>query len=239
MMQEFYNKALVVFLCLLAASMLMGYVCVNRTYLHLQLVPAGKSEFHWQSEVDSDVREGGSSAIKINDNQFSLSFEFNITQKAQYPFVTTSLVFTDPGGKASLVDLSQYDTISFSAKCSPSNTLTLSVLTFDEKVSVPGDYLTYRASFAFFSCNETWAAVELDLTRLETPQWWFDMFKLDLSKQAYALDRVSKISFSSTFQSPPEVVSNVQLDEIALKGRDWRYMYLLGGLMVGIWRVDR
>jgi AraC-like DNA-binding protein len=235
MMQEFYNKALVVFLCLLTASILVGYICINRTYLYLQLVPSDESELHWQSEVDSDVRDGGSSSVKINDDQFSLSFEFNITKKAQYPFVTTSLAFTDPDGKADLVDLSRYDSISFSAKCSPSNTLMLSVLTFDEKVSVLRDYLTYRAPSAFFSCNDTWASVELDLTRLETPQWWFDLFKLDLSRQAYTLDRVPKISFSSTFQSPSEVISSVQLNEIALKGRDWRYMYLFGGLMLGIW----
>jgi AraC-like DNA-binding protein len=234
-MQEFYNKALVGFLCLLAVSTLVSYLCLNRTYLHLPLVPAGKSDLLWRAEPTSDANRGGLSSIKINDDQFSLNFDFTISKKAEYPFASTELVFTDPTGKPVLVDLSQYDSISFSAKCSPANTLTLIMQTFDEKVSVPGDFLTYRAPSAFFSCNQKWSRVELDLTRLETPQWWFTMFKLELSQQAYKLDKVAKIIFGTTFQSPLETASSVQLDEVTLNGRDWRYVYLLGALLLAMW----
>lgn len=234
-MQEFYNKALVGFLCLLAVSTLVSYLCLNRTYLHLPLVPAGKSDFRWRAEPVSDANRGGLSSIKINDDQYSLNFDFTISKKANYPFASAELVFIDKAGKPVLVDLSQYDSISFSAKCSPASTLTLIMMTFDEKVSVLSDFLTYRSPSAFFSCNQTWARIELDLTRLETPQWWFDMFKLELSKQAYKLDKVPKIIFGTTFQSQAEVASNVQLDEITLNGRDWRYAYFLGVLLLAIW----
>ena len=234
-MQEFYNKALVGFLGLLVVSILVSYVCLNRTYLHLALVPAGKSNLLWRAEPTSDVNRGGLSSIKINDDQFSLNFDFTISKKAQYPFASTELVFTDPAGKPVLVDLSQYDSISFSAKCSPANTLTLIMTTFDEKISVPGDFLTYRAPSAFFSCNQKWSRVELDLTRLETPQWWFTMFKLELSKQAYKLDKVAKVIVGTTFQSPLETASSVQLDEVTLNGRDWRYVYILGALLLAMW----
>jgi len=234
-MQEFYNKALMGLLCLLAVSILFGYVCINRTYLHLPLVPAGKSDLQWRLEAVSDSNRGGLSSIKINDDQFTINFEFTVSKKAQYPFASVELVFTDKAGKPVMVDLSQYSSISFSTKCSPANTFTLIMMTFDEKVSVPGDFLTYRSPSAYFSCNDKWANIELDLTRLETPQWWFEMFKLELSKQAYKLDKVPKIIIGTTFQSPAELASKVQLDEITLNGRDWRYMYLFAGFMLLIW----
>lgn len=235
-MQEFYNKAIIVLFCLLAVSALAGYVCVNRTYLHLPLLPAGKSELPWRAEANSDnIYQGGLSSVKIKDDQFSLSYDLTLSQKARYPFASAELIFIDHDGAPILVDLSQYNSISFSAKCSPANTFSLTMVTFDEKISVPGQFLTYRSPAAFFSCNEKWANIELDLTRLETPQWWFNMFKLELSKQAYKLDKVPKIIVGTTFQSPAEITSSVQLNEITLNGRDWRYMYLLGALMVGIW----
>lgn len=234
-MQEFYNKALTVFLLLLGLSALVGYTCFNRTYLHLPLIPAGKSDLHWRVEATSDVNQGGISTVKINDDQFSLNFDFTMFKKAAYPFASAELVFTDGDGAPVLVDLSQYNTISFSTKCTPANTFTLIVMTFDEKISIPGNFLTYRGPSSFFSCNDKWANIELDLTRLETPQWWFNMFKLELSKQAYKLDKVPKIVFGTTFQSPAEINSNIQLNGITLNGRDWRYMYLLGILLVMIW----
>ena len=234
-MQEFYNKALVGFLGLLTISILISYLCLNRTYLHLALVPAGESDLRWRAEHSSDANRGGLSTIKINDEQFSLNFDFTIVKKEEYPFASVELIFIDQADQPVLVDLSQYDAISFNAKCSPANTLTFFIHTFDEKFSVKGDFLTYRAPAAFFSCNENWAPIELDLTRLETPQWWLNMFKIQLSNQAYKLDKVPRVSFGSTFQSSLEIDSNVQLNEITLHGRDWRYAYILGVLMLAIW----
>lgn len=234
-MHEFYKKALISLLCLIAASLLIAYACEERTHLHLPLLPAGQASPAWWAEPTSDAERGGLSSIKINDDKFSLNFDFNILKKADYPFAGVSLVFNEPNGETAMVDLSQYDTISFSAKCSPGNTLTLGMQTFEDKVSERGKFLTYRSPSAFFSCNENWTRIELDLTRLETPQWWFDMFKLDLSKQEYKLNKVSKITFGSTFQSPYEVASQVHLNEITLNGRDWRYIYLLGAILLVIW----
>lgn len=234
-MQAFYKKALIGLVCLIAASVLIGYACIQRTYLYLPLLPAGHTTPAWWAEPTSDTDRGGLSSIKINDDKFSLNFDFTIQKKAEYPFAGVSIVFNEPTGEAAMVDLSQYDTISFSAKCSPGNTLALSVQTFDDKVSIRNNFVTYRSPSAFFSCNENWTRIELDLTRLETPQWWFEMFKLDLSKQEYALNKVSKITVGSTFQSPNEIASQVHLDDISLNGRDWRYIYLLGGIMLMLW----
>ena len=109
-MQEFYNKALMGFLLLLAVSILVSYLCLNRTYLHLPLVPVGKSDLLWRAEPTSDANRGGLSSIKINDDQFSLNFDFTISKKAEYPSASIELTFIDQAGKPAMVDLSQYDT---------------------------------------------------------------------------------------------------------------------------------
>jgi AraC-like DNA-binding protein len=234
-MRDFYNKALIGFLGLLLASCLVGYLCFDRTFLSAALLPSDTSSLPWNSAVNSDTNQGGASSIKVDDDKFSVSFDFILSHQAKYPNATVELRFKPRKGKPELIDLSRYDHVAFSAKCAPANILMFAVLIFEDKVSVASDPLTYRAPTTFFSCNENWRHIELDLTRLETPQWWFDMFKLELSKKEYKLDKVSKITFGSSFQSPFDVDAKVQLQEIILSGRDWFYLYVLGGFLLVVW----
>ncbi|MET0356773.1 MAG: helix-turn-helix domain-containing protein [Cellvibrio sp.] len=234
-MREFYNKALLALLGLLVVSALIAYACVKNSYIHLRLLPAEESGLVWHSEATSDQIRGGRSTIKINEDRSSLNFDFTISQQAEYPNAAAEILFNDENGKNVLADLSAYDTISFNAKCSPANVLTLGILTFDDKISVREDFLTYRGPATFISCKESWTRIERDLTRLETPLWWLEMFKQDLTNTSYKLDKVPKISFGSTSRSPLDVNSNVQLDEIALHGRNWNYIYLLGVLILTVW----
>lgn len=234
-MLQFYKNALLGLLCLLIISALIAYLCVRQTFLHMVLLPAGESAWIWETEPSSDAIQGGLSSVKIQDDKFSLSFDFTISEQVQYPFATVAMVFKNRAGESIHVDLSRYDTLSFSVKCSPDNIIAFAVFTVDANITKPDDLLTYKTPSTFFSCSEEWSRVELDLTRLETPQWWFSMFNLELSKQEYKLDEVPRIAFSNSFQSPREVPSEVSLDEIALHGRDWRYMYVLGGGLFILW----
>ncbi len=234
-MQEFYNKALVSFLCLLLGTGLVTYLCVDKTFVRISLLPNSETGLYWKSEAHTDIYQGGNSRLTIADDKFSLNFNFTVTPKAQYPFAAVNMLFTQKDGELTLVDLSAFDKIQFSAKCSQSNTLTFTLLTFDEQVSRPGDFLSYRAPSTFFSCNANWSVIELDLVHLETPQWWFDMFNIELSRKEYQLKEVAKISFGSSFQSPVETDSNVQLSEITLIGHNWFYLYLLIGVLLLSW----
>src|SRR5690606_33013381 len=51
----------------------------------------------------------------------------------------------------------------------------------------------------------------------------------------YQLDKVAKIQFGSTFQSPREAASRIQLNALQLNGHDWRYLYLLGAFLFVSW----
>jgi len=234
-MRDFYNKALIGLLSLLLASCLVGYLCFERTFLRVVLSPANAGDLPWHSELNNDVEQGGASSIKLEDDKFSLAFEFQLSHQAHYPSVSASMVFQDAAGKPALIDLSRYDHLSFSAKCLPANTLSFFLLTFEDKVSVANNALTYRGPTSFFSCNKNWSPVDIDLTRLETPQWWLDMFKLQLSARDYKIDKVARLSFASSFQSPFDINSKVQLQEVVLTGRDWLYMYGFGGFLLVVW----
>ncbi|WP_323814727.1 helix-turn-helix domain-containing protein [Cellvibrio sp. NN19] len=233
-MQEFYNKALVSFLGLILASALISYLYVDKTFLRVSLLPNTDKQLQWHSEPHTDVYEQGSSSLNLTDDIFSLSFNFTVRPQAQYPFAAVNMVFGNPDA-STFIDLSAFDKIAFSAKCSRANTLTFTMITFDEQVSKLDDFLSYRSPATFFACAPEWQAVELDLTRLETPQWWFDMFKVDLSKKEYKLDKVAKLNFGSSSRSPRDVDTHVQISEITLIGHNWFYLYLLGVALFILW----
>jgi AraC-like DNA-binding protein len=234
-MQEFYKNSLIGLLVVIAASLLVGYVCIDSTYLRLSLLPAASGAPASHLESISDAVQGGHSSINLLKDKGSFSFDYTMLKKVDYPFVTATLVFNDKAGKNMLLDLTRYSAIAFNTQCTPSNVLSLSMMTFDDKISVPGELMTYRNPAAYFSCEEHQSRVQLDLTRLETPQWWVDKFKLSLSGQAYKLDKVSRISINTTFQSSYGTPSRVQLTDITLLGRDWRYLYVLAGFLLIAW----
>jgi len=234
-MQSFYNKALAGLLGLVVVSVLIGYGCFRATHTRLPLVPAVDSGLKWEGGTFDDNSQGGHSTIRLQDAGATLSFAYTLKPGAGYSFAKAQIMFRDRDGKDSLVDLSRYSTISFDVKCAPANTLAFGMLLFQDNVSKLGRYETYRYPYGYFFCNEHGGHVELDLARLRTDQWWFDAYKLNLSRQEHTWDKVAEISFGSTFQSPHERESNVQLTNVALAGRDMRFMYLFAAFILIAW----
>jgi hypothetical protein len=195
-MQNFYKKALFALILLLVADALIACVCVYQSYPSATLMPSGSGGLYWRPVTTTVGTEGGSAAIRIIESgQRSLRFDFRLTRPAPYSFASAEMLFEDGEGNAATVDLSRFDTITFTAKCKPMNSLIFTLPTFDATVSKPGDYLTYPAPLTFFSCNEQGVLVSLDLTRLTIPQWWFERMHLDLSHQSYQLNQVAKFVF--------------------------------------------
>ncbi|CAN7490370.1 helix-turn-helix domain-containing protein [Duganella sp. LjRoot269] len=229
-MHEFYKKAFRGCFCLLAASLALAYICLRQSYLQVSLFPVQDSPLPWQAQSSWNV----GATFHIHEAQQRLRYDFNLSKTVEHPFVAAELSFLDRKGKPVHVDLSRYSSIALRVKCAPANTLSLSLITF-EGVSKSADYLNYRALSTYFSCHEQESRVEIDLTRLETPQWWFQMVNLDLSRHAYKLDKVPKITIGSSLQSPIGVLSNVEVSELELEGRDRRYLLLLGVLLSVAW----
>ncbi|MBW8896854.1 MAG: AraC family transcriptional regulator, partial [Massilia sp.] len=129
------------------------------------------------------------------------------------------------------MDMSKYDTISFVARCAPANSLSFMISTFEERTSQSGRYLTYPPAATYFSCNDTGVPVTLDLTRLTIPEWWLESMHRDVSHQEYALDRVERMVFGTTGQSPHGVPARVEISKLTLRGRDYRYLSWLAGIV--------
>jgi AraC-like DNA-binding protein len=164
-----------------------------------------------------------------------LSFDLNLPAGGPDPNVSADLLARDGKDRPALADLSKYSTVSFVAKCKPANSLVFVASIYDEHVSQAGSYLTYPPATTYFSCNEQGVPVTLDLTRLTIPQWWFETLHRDLSRQDYTLDRVERLVFGATTQSPRGVPAHVEISWITLRGRDYRYLGWLAGLVAAGW----
>jgi AraC-like DNA-binding protein len=237
-MQNFYKKTLFALILLLVADALAAFVCVYLSYPSAELMPPGRGGVQWRVVTTTDAKEGGTSTIRVLDaGQRSLRFDFRLTTATAYPFASAELLLEDGNGNATPADLSRYSTITFVARCTPANSLLFAMSTFDKRISKPGDFLTYPSPVTFFSCNEQGIPVSLDLTRLTIPQWWYDALRLDLSHQSYQLDQVAKFAFGVSQHSPRNLDSHVEISQLALHGRDYRYLGALAAILAGGWSV--
>ena len=232
-MQEFYKKALLALIFLVVADSLFGVFFIQRSYRTLSLLPAQKTGAPWHYDSYTDVSTGGSSTIRIDAaDRNKLRFDYTLTNVAAYPYVSAYLLMGDGKKGLELADWSKYSTVTFLAKCSPANTMVLSLATFDEKVSKLGDLRTYKSPVTYFPCNEAGVPVTLELTRLPIQEWWLESMKLDLSDQGYTLNKLTMIAFGTSPNSQRNLDSHVEISALMLHGREYGYIAALAIILV-------
>jgi AraC-like DNA-binding protein len=235
-MQEFFKKALLALIGLVVVDALLALFLVYQSYLSVSLLVADKQQAGWHYTTNVDTEIGGTSTVRIADRQRKqLRFDFRLTDVGKYPFASAGMVLQDARGRPALVDWTKYTDITFLARCAPANSMIFAISTFDEAISKAGDFLTYRPPGTYFSCNDRGVPVSLDLTRLAIPDWWFYSAKLDLSHQGYELNKVSRFVFGTSSQSPHNVDSYLDISELTLHGRDYRYIVVLVLLLLASW----
>ena len=231
-MQEFYKKALLALIFLLVVDALLAVLFVYRAFPKQTLSRVHKDESGWHSGTYSDAV----SSVRLHDtSRDRLRFDFKLKDVDAHPFAAGDLKLYDGKGRQIHEDWSKFGTISFVAKCSLATSMAFEVSTFDEKFSEPGKYGTYRPPRTYFSCNEQGMPVTLDLARLLIPEWWFPTMKQDLGGQGYKLDRVGKIMFGTTAATPRNVDVYIEISELTLHGRDYRYLAALVVIILGGW----
>jgi AraC-like DNA-binding protein len=241
-MQYFYKKALVAFVLLLVADVLIACFCIYRSYPATTLAPMDHGEVRWRLAPVADSSYGGASTVRIKEaTPGSLSFQFRISEAIAHPWASAALWFDGADGKPAVVDFSQYSTVTFIAKCKPANSLILYITTVNGSAGTPGARLTYTPVTTYFSCNEKGTAVSLDLTRLAIPDWWYEAEGVDIVRRSYKLDQVARWEFGASAYSPRERDSDVEISDLTLHGRDDRYLVALAAILVigwgafGIW----
>lgn len=231
-MHQFYKKALVALIFLVIADALLACLFIYLSYPTFSPIPAQRDGALWHYRTYTDVVTGGSSSVRLHDqSRERLRFDFHLTGKAEYPFISAELMFDDAKGRQAHLDWSKYSTITFVARCEPANAMVMVISTFDEKISKPGNLDTYRSPGTYFPCNKQGLPVTLDLARLTMPDWWFDQMKLDLSDRGYTLDHVAKIVFGTGPKSPRDVDSYLEITDVTLHGRDYRYIAALAAIV--------
>jgi AraC-like DNA-binding protein len=235
-MQEFYKKALLALIFLLVVDALLAVFFVYRTFPTQTLLPANKDRSRWHFGTYSDVVTGGVSSVHLRDTSPDrLRFDFKLKDVAAYPFAAGDLALQDDKGRQIHEDWSKFRTISFVAKCSLATAMSFEVSAFDEKFSEPGKFETYLPPRTYFSCNEQGMPVTLDLARLLVPEWWYASMRQDLARQGYKLDKVGKIMFGTSAATPRNVDVYIEISELTLHGRDYRYLAALVVIILGGW----
>jgi AraC-like DNA-binding protein len=225
----------VIFAIFFLLTLLLMYFSLMKTYVDHALLPSQNSVFPWVVSVMTDQDVGGASTITIKNDASRLDYAFWIAKKAQNPYVTLALSFAADTEEKTFVDLSKYSQLSFNVRCSPQNVLTLVVNTFDNRVANSSSPAAYPIPSRYFSCNETFERISIDLRDLEIPDWWLHSMRKDLSNRDYSLGNVMGLAFAISPQSPMETQSRVVIDDLVLHGRDWHLLYLVTGLVLLVW----
>jgi len=236
-MQEFHRRALYAFALVLLADLLLAAVLVERSDLSQPLLSSqgdGDGAVHWRKGLTSIPWDPH--VIRVDEAaRDRLRFDLNLPGDGSDPIVSADLLAVDAQGRPALAEWARYGTLSFVAKCSPANSLAFIASIHDEHLSQSGNFLTYPPATTYFSCNEQGVPVSLDLTRLTIPEWWFKAPQRDLAHQAYRLDRVARLVFGTTWQSPRGRPAHVEIDKLTLRGRDGRYIGWLAAIVAAGW----
>ena len=235
-MQHFYRKALGAFVLLLAADALVALYCIDRSAPSVSLVPRDRQAPRWHADAITDAPYGGASTVRIRDAaRQALRFDFRLSAAIAHPWAWAALQFDGADGTPAGADLSAYSTLTFVARCAPANALLLNVTVIDRRGAAPDGKPAYLPAMTFFSCNENGMPVSLDLTRLAIPDWWYDAAHVDIARRSYALERVVKLEFGASQFSPRELDSQVEIGDLALHGRDDRYLVALAVFLALGW----
>jgi AraC-like DNA-binding protein len=231
-MHALYSKALVRLFLLLAVCIIVGYLCVSRSYHRESLFE--HEDISWQLRNWNNSSDD-TTMLNAKVDAARLVMEFALSGKAPYPNAATGLYFTDRQGKPTFLDWSRFDKISFEARCFPANTIRIAIATFDDKLSKPGDLLTYRVPAAFINCNQDGGRTVLDLDHLTVPEWWLGMHKLAPSDMGYSLAKVAQLEVGTSNKSQVATPSRVEIAQIELHERKYGYLYFLAAFLVLAW----
>ena len=230
-MHALYSKAILRLVLLLGMSILIGYLCVSRSYHRVALFE--QEDFSWQLRTHST--NDATTNLNARVDAARLIMEFVLSGSNPHSYVSSALFFRDSKGKPALFDWSGFDKISFEARCFPAGTIRIGLNTFDDKLSKPDQLQTYRAPSTFVNCNQDGAIAEVDLTHLTVPLWWSDMNKLDPTDVGYSLAKVAQLEVGTSKASRLGVPSRIEIANIELHDRKYGYLYFFAAFLILAW----
>ncbi|KXI28803.1 helix-turn-helix domain-containing protein, partial [Paraglaciecola hydrolytica] len=218
-----------------SASVIIILTVIRFATIEVNLFPAPDSTFPWKPLYSADNIQGGDSSMVVHEDIYHLNFDFTLSRHYLYAYASFNLVFEDPSTPNILLDLTAYSTAKLRIRCKPQNELKFVFHLYEDNVSDFADVSSFRMAQSIFSCGESWQDIVIDLSQLNTPEWWLQIQGLNLSNQQNTLTKVREISLSSTNQSPVGVLSSVTVEELVLQGRNWTMIIVGIVSLVLIW----
>lgn len=224
-MLEFYKRTALALLILVLLSGFIAFECFYQSKQQTPLLPAEQSDIPWRAVISSDRDDGGRSTYSVKESSYNIDYDFWLHDGLQYPYVSFAVRFTQSREEVASpvdhhVDLSSYTNVKFRIKCNPANILMFTAFSFDEQVSTFNNLLTYRIPSVYFACDRNWSEIEIDLDKLETPEWWLRKHA-SLASRHYSLTQTASFTFGNSVQSPLLTDSNVAIDDLALESQSW------------------
>ena len=236
-MINLYKKIFLALFVPLLLSALVGFQLIYLSKTQKTLMPAQTSSIPWRAVVSSDSDNGGSSSFTLKESENGIAYDFLLKKTVQYPYASLAVRFLEQELNVNRhIDLSPYNKLKFDIRCQPDNILSFTIFSFDEKVSKAGDLSTYRIPSTYFSCSPTSSTKEIQLDKLETPDWWLSQ-NASLASKNYSLKKTSSITFGNSAQSPLEINSSVVIENLVLEGRSMTKLFVGVGLLCFIWGI--
>lgn len=236
-MLEFYRKFALALLLILLCSSGVIYQSFYQSKYQTMLLPRDTSSLIWRGIVSSDMDDGGNSTYSLTESTYNIDFTYQLAEGVEYPYVSFALRFVQQEKDIlQHVDLTRYNTVRFRIRCNPTNILTFTVYTFDEGVTVLDDLRSYRIPSTYFACDRSWKDIEVDLNKLETPEWWLKQHAT-LASRNYSLAKTASLTIGNSVQSPLDTKSHVAIDSLVLEGRNWMAVTAGAAVLVLIWIV--
>ena len=236
-MINLYKKIFLASFVPLLLSALVGFQLIYLSKTQKTLMPAQTSSIPWRAVVSSDSDNGGSSSFTLKESENGIAYDFLLKKTVQYPYASLAVRFLEQELNVNRhIDLSPYNKLKFDIRCQPDNILSFTIFSFDEKVSKAGDLSTYRIPSTYFSCSPTSSTKEIQLDKLETPDWWLSQ-NASLASKNYSLKKTSSITFGNSAQSPLEINSSVVIENLVLEGRSMTKLFVGVGLLCFIWGI--
>ncbi len=233
-MLKFYRNAGLTLVLLVAISALLIYAGWVSSRLDVALFPAKDPRFLWASAIEPKTPVGKTQML-VKNQVGTLEYQFYLDADQPYPYTHYSLYFVDPIQSFVQLDLRPFSQISFKVQCDPKNVLMLVLFSFDDKVTKLTNMESRRVSSAAFSCDSNWSDVSINLTDLDTPQWWLGRYGFAYSDTGYQLNKTMGFAWVNSLQSPLNTQSHVRLTDIRLEGVDRHYFYLILGGCFCLW----
>ena len=233
-MASFYRNVAIGSFIVMILSACIFYIGYKKSQLNLPLFPERDQNLIWKAAIEPEQPKG-KTQLRVKNEVGNLEYEFLLDPAQRFPYTHYSLYFVDAIQSVLQVDLTAYQTVSFSISCDPKNVLLFTLFSFDDKVTDLNDLVTRRVSSTAFTCTQAWNKVTIELDDLETPQWWLGKYGFDYSEKSYRLDKTMGFAWVNSLQSPVNTLSHIKLTDIQLSGTEPRYIYGASILVVCLW----